>query len=209
MCVRVCFTISHLSVTTYSPATLALSIFATVAGISLFSFPSDATASAKPASTRSCLSSGSISNPAPRLLFALALPPSSPPSSVPSPSPSPAVLASTCAPSLAFSRASSSAVSPARNRSENADAVAAGTRRLSAAISRSRSSSSRARASTLLRLRPSKGSCCSSGAESGLDESPEDERNGRGSSTWRPLIVMFGAAWVNVRIMYYKSKTRY
>lgn len=36
-------TCSHLSVTTYSPATLALSILATVAGISLFIRPSVST----------------------------------------------------------------------------------------------------------------------------------------------------------------------
>lgn len=50
------------SETTYSPATLALSILATTEGISLFSLASPSTAFLNPLSTPSCLSSAWISS---------------------------------------------------------------------------------------------------------------------------------------------------
>lgn len=115
----------HNSVATYPAATLALSIFATVAGISLFNLPNFSTAPPNASSSSACLSSGPMPS--------IALRPASCPS------------ASTRA--RAAAAAASSAAVPASVAAAHAPAVAAGTRRFSDAMERSSASSSRARSS--------------------------------------------------------------
>ena len=139
------------SVATYPAATLALSILATVAGISRFNLPSVSTVRSKAHSTSSCRSSPSNPSTA----------------SLPDITPSASTLA------RALSSAASSLSIPAFVAFANAEAVALGTRLFNEAIERSNSSSSRARSSIRYRLRASKGSYCTSGSRD--KEGPEAE----------------------------------
>ena len=120
-------------VTTYSPATLALSILATTADISLFSLPSPPTAS---------LHLSSPSSPTPETSIPRLTSPSS----------------TLHTASARSSTAASSARIPSRTFSEKDAATREGTLRFSVAISARRSSSSRARSRTRWCLRSSKAS---------------------------------------------------
>lgn len=174
---------------TYPAATLALSIFATAAGISLFNLPNPPTASPNLPSTPPCLSSGPIPSSALRPLTA----PSSATRSLACPSPA------------------SSAAIPARVASPHRLAAAKGARRFSCAIDRRRSSSSEISASMRSRLRGSKGSysCRTCGVLVVVVPLGEVEEAFGGLRRWvgglgrgRPLIVRLGAARVKVLRMY-------
>ena len=128
--------IPYFSPATYPAATLARSILATAAGISLFNLPSTSTASLNLPSTAACLSS----SPIPSSAFL----PDTPPSSATR--------------SHAACSAASSSTMPDFDASAHRAAVVAGTRRFSCAMDRSRSSSSEISSSMRSRLRASKGS---------------------------------------------------
>lgn len=119
-------------VTTYSPATRALSILATTAGISRFNLPRPSTALRNPFSTPSCLSSGWTSK---------------------STSAASAIICCFRASSISSSRFKLS-----RNCSACASAVVVGTERFNAATSSRSFSSCVIKSATRRRLRVSKGS---------------------------------------------------